>query len=61
VASTADEQNSLLAQAAKMISDDAVGDWLFLESHISITKSTLTGYPKNQLGESINITHLAWE
>jgi peptide/nickel transport system substrate-binding protein len=61
LAPTAEEQNALLAQAAKMLSDDAVSDWLYLESHISITKSNLVGYPKNQLGESINLTHLAWE
>lgn len=59
-ASTTQEQADLLSKASTMLSDEAVSDWLYLNSHISITDAGLQGYPKNQLGESINVTGLSW-
>ncbi len=59
-AGTADEQVSYLKDAAALLSKDAVSDWLYLESYVSVVKPSLTGLPANQLGESLNVTDLAW-
>lgn len=57
---TAEDQVTYLTEAAQMLSDDAVSDWLYLEPNITILKAGLTGFPENILGESLNVTDLSW-
>jgi peptide/nickel transport system substrate-binding protein len=59
-AGTAAEQVTDMKKAAKLLSDDAVSDWLYLEQSINVKDAKLEGLPKNQLGDSLNVTDLSW-
>ncbi|WP_214316816.1 ABC transporter substrate-binding protein [Nonomuraea sediminis] len=48
-----------LKQAAKLLSDDAAADWLFLFPNLIVAKKDVTGLPKNAIAESFDFTGLA--
>jgi peptide/nickel transport system substrate-binding protein len=53
------EQVGDLKHAAKMLSDDAAADWLFLFPNLIVAKKGITGLPKNAIAESFDFTALA--
>ncbi|MFI6290543.1 ABC transporter substrate-binding protein [Nonomuraea sp. NPDC050790] len=56
---TEQEQTDKLRQAAKLLSDDAAADWLFLFPNLIVAKKDVTGLPKNAIAESFDFTGLA--
>ncbi|GAA2210879.1 ABC transporter substrate-binding protein [Nonomuraea monospora] len=58
-AGTEQEQTDDLKQAAKLLSDDAAADWLFLFPNLIVAKKGVTGLPKNAISESFDFTALA--
>ncbi|MBT2235277.1 ABC transporter substrate-binding protein [Nonomuraea sp. NEAU-A123] len=48
-----------LKQAAKLLSDDAAADWLFLFPNLIVAKKGVTGLPKNGIAEAFDFTALA--
>ncbi|MEO3867981.1 ABC transporter substrate-binding protein [Nonomuraea sp. B12E4] len=56
---TEQEQTDDLKQAAKLLSDDAAADWLFLFPNLIVAKKGVTGLPKNAIAESFDFTALA--
>ncbi|HHW51375.1 MAG TPA: ABC transporter substrate-binding protein [Pseudoclavibacter sp.] len=57
---TTEEQTQYMRQAAKLLSDLAVSDWLYLQAYVTITAAGVTGLPVNLLGESLNVTNVSW-
>lgn len=55
-APTADEQVELMKQAARMLSDDAAADWLWLLPNLVVTKADVTGVDKNAPSLSFDMT-----
>ncbi len=55
-APTADEQIKLMKQAARMLSDDAAADWLWLLPNLVVTKADVTGVDKNAPSLSFDMT-----
>ncbi|MDO5678069.1 MAG: ABC transporter substrate-binding protein [Propionibacteriaceae bacterium] len=58
-AATEEEQTATLRQAAKLLSDDAAADWLFLLPSIIITTPDISGIQVNQISLSFDLTMLA--
>ncbi|MGW3342027.1 ABC transporter substrate-binding protein [Nonomuraea rubra] len=58
-AGTEQEQAADLKQAAKLLSEDAAADWLFLFPNLIVAKKGVTGLPKNAIAESFDFTGLA--
>ncbi|PZG11750.1 ABC transporter substrate-binding protein [Nonomuraea aridisoli] len=56
---TEEEQTELRKQAAKLLSDDAAADFLFLMPNLMVAKKGITGLPKNAISESFDFTGLA--
>ncbi|WP_157252129.1 ABC transporter substrate-binding protein [Nonomuraea typhae] len=56
---TEQDQAGKLKQAAKLLSDDAAADWLFLFPNLIVAKKGVTGLPKNAIAESFDFTGLA--
>jgi peptide/nickel transport system substrate-binding protein len=56
---TEEEQAEDLKKAAKLLSDDAAADWLFLFPNLIVAKTGITGLPKNAIAESFDFTALA--
>ncbi len=56
---TEQEQTDDLKQAAKLLSDDAAADWLFLFPNLIVAKKGVTGLPQNAIAESFDFTALA--
>jgi peptide/nickel transport system substrate-binding protein len=54
-----EQQVADLKQAAKLLSDDAAADWLFLFPNLMVAKKDITGLPKNAIGEAFDFTGLA--
>ncbi|GGO64177.1 ABC transporter substrate-binding protein [Nonomuraea cavernae] len=48
-----------LKKAARMLSDDAAADWLFLFPNLIVAKKGVTGLPKNGIAEAFDFTALA--
>ena len=48
-----------LKKAAKLLSDDAAADFLFLFPNLIVAKKGVTGLPKNAIAESFDFTSLA--
>ncbi len=46
---TTDEQTAKLAEANKLIAEDAASDWLYLYPQIVVSAASVTGYPVNGL------------
>ncbi|GAA3190589.1 ABC transporter substrate-binding protein [Nonomuraea roseoviolacea] len=53
------QQTDDLKQAAKLLSDDAAADWLFLFPNLIVAKKGVTGLPQNAIAESFDFTGLA--
>ncbi|MER6951247.1 ABC transporter substrate-binding protein [Nonomuraea sp. NPDC000554] len=53
------QQTDDLKKAAKLLSDDAAADWLFLFPNLIVAKKGVTGLPKNAIAESFDFTALA--
>ncbi|NUP65233.1 MAG: ABC transporter substrate-binding protein [Nonomuraea sp.] len=58
-AGTEQQQTDDLKKAAKLLSDDAAADWLFLFPNLIVAKKGVTGLPKNAIAESFDFTALA--
>ncbi|GGS63179.1 ABC transporter substrate-binding protein [Nonomuraea spiralis] len=56
---TEQQQTDDLKKAAKLLSDDAAADWLFLFPNLIVAKKGVTGLPKNAIAESFDFTGLA--
>ncbi|TDD36148.1 ABC transporter substrate-binding protein [Nonomuraea terrae] len=56
---TEQEQTESLKQAAKLLSDDAAADFLFLFPNLVVAKKGVTGLPKNAIAEQFDFTALA--
>ena len=54
-----DEYVSLMQQAAKMLADDAAGDFLWLLPSLVVAKPDITGIPANAVTESFDLTSIA--
>ncbi|MBW3086458.1 HTH-type transcriptional regulator SgrR [Austwickia sp. TVS 96-490-7B] len=60
-ADTGDETTQItkMKEAAKIISEDAAADWLFLMPNLMVTDTSVAGLAKNQLTESFDLTALS--
>ncbi|MDQ3617070.1 MAG: ABC transporter substrate-binding protein [Actinomycetota bacterium] len=58
-AGTEQEQVADMKAAAKMLSEDAAADWLFLLPNLIVADADITGLPKNAISESFDLTGLA--
>lgn len=58
-AGTPDEYKAKMKEAAKLLSDDAAADWLFLLPNLVITKPNITGIAKNATSLSFDLTTIA--
>ncbi len=56
---TEQEQIEDLKQAAKLLSDDAAADWLFLFPNLMVAKKGVTGLPKNAISEAFDFTTIS--
>ncbi|WP_152185399.1 ABC transporter substrate-binding protein [Segeticoccus rhizosphaerae] len=56
---TEQEQVTDMKKAAKMLSQDAAADWLFVLPNIIVADKGITGLPKNAISESFDVTGLA--
>ncbi|MEV4576133.1 ABC transporter substrate-binding protein [Nonomuraea jabiensis] len=56
---TEQQQTDDLKKAAKLLSDDAAADWLFLFPNLIVGKKGVTGLPKNAIAESFDFTALS--
>lgn len=56
---TEQQQAEDLKKAAKLLSDDAAADWLFLFPNLIVAEKGVTGLPKNAISESFDFTGLA--
>ena len=53
------EQVDDLKKAAKLLSDDAAADWLFLFPNLIVAEKGVTGLPKNAISEAFDFTTIA--
>ncbi len=58
-AGTPEEQITDMKAVARMISEDAAGDWLFLLPNLVVADADITGLPENAIGEALDLTLLA--
>lgn len=56
---TEEEQVAKMRAAARMLSEDAAADWLFLLPNLMVAEADITGLPKNAISESLDLTELA--
>lgn len=56
---TEEEQNSKMQEAARLISEDAAADFLFLLPNLMVADPDITGLPENMLAESFPLADLA--
>lgn len=47
-----------MKKAARLLSEDAASDWLFLLPNLMVTDADITGLPKNAISESLDLTAL---
>jgi peptide/nickel transport system substrate-binding protein len=59
-AGTTQDQITDYKKVAKILSDDAVADWLYLFPQLNVVKKGLNGLPRNAVGESLDVTGLSW-
>jgi peptide/nickel transport system substrate-binding protein len=55
---TQQEQVAKMKEVARTITEDAAADWLYLYPNVHVYASDLQGVPRNQLGESFDVTDL---
>ncbi|WP_414936460.1 ABC transporter substrate-binding protein [Amycolatopsis sp. cmx-11-51] len=58
-AGTPQEQVGAMRQVARQLSEDAAADWLFLFPNVIVAKNKVTGFVRNQVSESFDLTGLA--
>ncbi|MGW4126842.1 ABC transporter substrate-binding protein [Amycolatopsis japonica] len=58
-AGTPQEQIDAMRQVARRLSEDAAADWLFLFPNVIVAKNKVTGFVRNQVSESFDLTGLA--
>jgi peptide/nickel transport system substrate-binding protein len=58
-AGTAEEQAELMKKAARDLSQDAAGDFLFLLPNLMVAEKGVTGLPKNAITESFRLSDLS--
>jgi peptide/nickel transport system substrate-binding protein len=56
---TEEEQVELMKEAARLLSEDAGGEFLFLLPNIMVADAGITGLPENDITESLDVTELA--
>jgi peptide/nickel transport system substrate-binding protein len=56
---TPEEQTDDMRQAARILSEDAAADWLFLLPNLIVADADITGLPVNAIGESFDLAQLA--
>lgn len=56
---TVDEQVSKTAEAARIISEDAAAEFLFLAPNLLVANQSVTGLPENRVGEAFDLTTLS--
>lgn len=56
---TEQEQVADMKKAARMLSEDAAADWLFVLPNLIVSDKGITGIPKNAISESFDVTGLA--
>jgi peptide/nickel transport system substrate-binding protein len=52
-------QIAKMKEAARLISEDAAADWLFLLPNLMVAKKGITGLPQNSVSESFDLTGLS--
>ena len=57
-AGTPEEQVTLMKKAARELSQDAAGDFLFLMSNVMVAEKGISGLPKNAITESFRLSDL---
>ncbi len=59
-ADSGDEETQVakMREAARLISEDAASDWLFLMPNLVVADTSITGLPKNAISESFDLTSL---
>ena len=55
---SSDEQVAIMQDAARMLSEDAAADWLFLLPNLIVAEADVTGLPENAISESFDVTAL---
>ncbi len=58
-AGTPQEQVEAMRRVARQLSEDAAADWLFLFPNVIVAKEKVTGFVRNQVSESFDLTGLA--
>ena len=54
-----EEQVTYMKQAARMLSEEAAADWLFVLPNLLVAEQGITGLPENAISESFDVTDLA--
>ena len=54
-----DEANELLAQAARIVSEDAGADWLYNGASVAAVSTQVAGMPVDNLNERLNVAELS--
>ncbi|WP_370945903.1 ABC transporter substrate-binding protein [Amycolatopsis sp. cg5] len=57
-AGTEDQQVTAMREVARQLNADAAADWLFLFPNVIAAKTKVTGFAKNQVSESFDVTGL---
>jgi peptide/nickel transport system substrate-binding protein len=56
---TDEEQVQHMQEAARLLSEDAAGEFLFLLPNLMVADAGITGLPQNDISESLDVTELA--
>ena len=56
---TPEGQVTDMQEVARLISEDAAGDWLFLLPNLIVADADITGLPENAIGEALDLTIIA--
>ncbi|MDA2806844.1 ABC transporter substrate-binding protein [Nocardiopsis suaedae] len=56
-----EEQVAKTREAARVLSEDAAADWLFLMPNLTVAREGLAGLPRDQVGEAFTAKTLRWE
>ncbi|MFI1181807.1 ABC transporter substrate-binding protein [Streptomyces sp. NPDC020799] len=54
------DETARYREAARLLSDDAAADWLYLMPNLMVADKNLTGLPVNQVGEGFELTGVRW-
>lgn len=57
-AGTEEEQVQYMKEAAALLSEESVADWLFLQPNLIVAEADVTGLPENAISESFDVTDL---